>query len=182
MLNKSTLKQSLLLGASIMCFAFSCNKEDVKVGVPVSIPITLDMKANGTAIDWKKEYDADEESPEFKKYKNNIGNIEVSSIKYTVISTSGADNQMLSATLNVSGIGADSTNKKLIGSISGYSPKANIGVEKDFSASAETKAYLVSLLKKEPPKYKVYVNGTSNTAVTNFKLKVTFNVKVTPKV
>lgn len=169
------------LGA-VFSIAGCDGKTEVPIGVPATIPITVSVRGSGTALNFKENCNVDSLSAEFKQYKNNIGTVEVNEINYTITNQNGADDQVIStANMFISGTGADSTNKKLIGTINNVNLKAQLNVKQVFNVSTETKDYLVTLLKKEPPAYRVYLEGTTNKTTTNFKMKVEFKVKFKPK-
>lgn len=176
-------KQILLWSAAIMCMASTCSKDEIPVDIPATIPVTLTVSGSNLTLNQSAEYDINSLSSEFNQYKNNIGSVTIQNVYYTVTeNNSSASSQVVSATASISGVGADTTNKKTLGTISNLDVKNSVGVRKEFTMDNATKEYIVSLLKNEPPKYKVYFSGSTSTTPVNFKLKMEFKVTFRPKV
>ncbi|SFC84573.1 hypothetical protein SAMN05421780_110185 [Flexibacter flexilis DSM 6793] len=176
-------KQALLWAAAIMCTASTCSKDEIPVDIPATIPVTLTVSGSNATLNQSAEYDINTLSSEFEKYKNNIGSVTIQNVYYTVTeNNSTATSQVVNATASISGVGADTTNKKTLGTITNLDVKSSVGVRKEFTMDNATKDYLVTLLKNEPPKYKVYFSGSSTTTPINFKLKMEFKVTFRPKV
>ena len=121
--------------------------------------------------------DASASSSDFSKYASDLSSVEIQSATYTITRNAGGAGQTVSATIMVSD--ANNANQGTLATAPNVNIPASVGVETPLNIDKTVGTNLGNWLKNSPYKANATLNATTNTAPTDFDLKLTFHIKAT---
>ncbi len=119
-----------------------------------------------------------EQSSEIEKYGDKIKKIEILSIKYSLTTFEGEDDQAID-TASLSVADENGEGKKLIATIENQNLKELLDNETDLSYNNDGVDRLAELIKNPPHKFQLLYNVECNKAPLDFTVKFKFRIKMT---
>ncbi len=133
--------------------------------------------ATKTSYSITQVLDAAGSNSDFNKYASDLSSVEILSADYTITRNNGAPGQTVSANIVVGD--ANNANQGTLATASNVNIPGSVGVTTPLSIDKNVGTNLGNWLKQSPYKANATLNATTNTAPTDFDLKLTFHIKAT---
>lgn len=166
----------IVLAAGLV--AFSGCSFDKSTDVTIDKTFTVNPASSTTTTYTETQIiDPSAQSDDFKKYVSDVTKIEIVSVDYTIVSTTGPANQHVSATLSTGD--ANGANFAMFAQALNVPILSSVGVTTPMTYDANAGTTFGNNLKSSPNKASLKLDATTDVAPANFVVKVTVHLKAT---